>query len=88
MDSILKPEHQNELQKYLQFFKLKRDESLREATIAVDQCKESTLRDEVYAKQDVEAAINALGDEMKRTLESELQNIIRMSGVYISSLMT
>jgi uncharacterized phage infection (PIP) family protein YhgE len=35
MDSSLKPEHQAELQKYLQFFKLKRDESIKEASIAV-----------------------------------------------------
>ncbi len=72
MDSSLKPEHQAELQKYLQFFKLKRDESIKEASIAVEQCKDQSLRDEVYSKTDVEEVINALGEEMKRTLESEL----------------
>ena len=88
MESALKSEHQGELQKYLQFFKLKRDESLSEASVAIQQCKDSNLRDEVYSKEDVEQAVDALGNEMKSTLESELQNIVRMSGVYISSIMS
>lgn len=88
MESALNSEHQGELQKYLQFFKLKRGEAVSEANVAIQQCKDSNLRDEIYSKEDVEQAVDALGEEMKNTLESELQNIVRMSGVYISSLMS
>jgi chromosome segregation ATPase len=85
--SVLKPEHQVELKKFLYFFELKRQESLKELEIAMVESVKNELHDDMmYSRHEVEAMLLSLRYEAKSVLEQELQNITRMSAVYAKTL--
>ena len=87
METVLKPEHQFEVQKFLLFFKQKREESLREADAALSQFASQSVTDLMMSKDEVMELLKAMTSELKTTLEAELANIVRMSAIYIRTLL-
>lgn len=87
MEAALKAEHQFEVQKYLLFFKQKREESLREADAALTQFASQSVTDLMMSKDEVMLLLRDMTQELKSTLEAELANHVRMSAIYIRTLL-
>ena len=88
MEHILSQSHILEVRKYMSFFEHKRKESLNEIQTAFSQCLKKSSTDEILSWAEVESLILGLKDEIRITMDSELQNIVYMSGVYIKILMS
>lgn len=87
MEAILKPEHQEELRKFLHFFELKRAESSKELDTAMKDRAKDEMRNEVmFSREEVETVLIALRSEAKSCLDKELQLITHMSAVYAKTL--
>ena len=50
---MLKSEHQQEISKFLNFLKLKKDKTIKEAENALSDIKEEALIDSIFNKEDV-----------------------------------
>lgn len=87
MDCVLNQPHQQEVYKFLTFFEQKRKESLNEVHTSFSQFS-SRIKEEIFSRSEVESLINELRDEVKMTLDVELQTIVYMSGVYVKILMS
>ena len=88
MEYALNSAHVQEVKKYVNFFEQKRRESLSEINTSFQQFFANKIKDEILSKAEVETLINDLHQEIKTTIDSELQNIVYMSGVYIKILMS
>ena len=71
----------------MDYFALKRKETLSEIQAAFTQVLKSSSKDEILSWSEVESFINDLKSEVQHTVDSELQNVVYMSGVYIKILM-
>lgn len=87
MDYTLSPSHTQEVKKFVDYFELKRKETLSEIQAAFTQVLKSSSKDEILSWSEVETFINDLKSEVQHTVDSELQNVVYMSGVYIKILM-
>lgn len=88
MDYVLNAGHLQEVRKFVTFFEAKRKESINEIQTAFAQCLKSNAKDEILSWSEVENIIKDLKDEVRITVDSELQNIVYMSGVYVKILMS
>ena len=88
MEYALNSAHVQEVKIYVNFFEQKRRESLSEINTSFQQFFANKIKDEILSKAEVETLINDLHQEIKTTIDSELQNIVYMSGVYIKILMS
>eukprot|EP00743_Colponemidia_sp_Colp-15_P004213 GILK01004545.1.p1 GENE.GILK01004545.1~~GILK01004545.1.p1 ORF type:complete len:276 (-),score=79.74 GILK01004545.1:138-932(-) len=79
--------HQEELKRYLHFFKLKREFHLKEVENIVNDFKEDRLLDDVFSKEEVETLIDNLSATLRNTLQTELQGSSRMSAIYVRQLL-
>ena len=88
MDHMLNANHVQEVRKYVTFFEQKRRESVKEIHTSFGQFQERKIKDDILSRAEVESLMNELRDEIKTTLDTELQTIVYMSGVYIKILMS
>ena len=88
MEYVLNPSHLQEVRRYIDFFELKRKETLNEIEAAFNQTLKKTSQDEILSWTEVENLIKDLKSELRSTVDSELQNVVYMSGVYIKILMS
>lgn len=88
MEYPLNSTHLQEVQKFVNFFEAKRKESIFYINSSFQQCLEKKINDDILSKSEVETLINDLRDEIKLTVDLELQNIVYMSGVYVKILMS
>ena len=88
METSLNPTHLQEVQKFVRFFEQKRRESRNEVQTSFSQFQSSKIKDDILSRTEVESLISDLRDEIKITIDTELQTIVYMSGVYIKILMS
>jgi hypothetical protein len=88
MEYILSQGHLQEMRRYMDFFAQKRKETLNEIEAAFNQTLKKSSKDEILSWSEVESLISDLKSELKSTVDSELQNVVYMSGVYIKILMS
>ena len=88
MEYVLNPSHHQEVRRYMDFFAQKRKETLNEIEAAFNQTLKKTNPDEILSWTEVENLIKDLKSELRSTVDSELQNVVYMSGVYIKILMS
>jgi len=84
----LSGDHQMEIHKYLKFLKTKINQSVTRVDNAFSNFKEDKLKEgEMYNTDDVETMTDELQEDVKGTCESEMTNLVRMSGVFIQMLL-
>lgn len=88
MEYTLSPGHTQEVKRFMDFFVIKRKETINEIQAAFAQVLRSNAKDEILSWNEVETLINDLKSEVQHTVDSELQNVVYMSGVYVKILMS
>lgn len=74
------------MQSYLRFAKGNREENMREVSQSFDDVREYKLLDAVYTKDDVRALVDELADEVRSTVEKELQNNVHVAAAMLKSV--
>jgi hypothetical protein len=77
------PEHKDLLHRYLSFFKLKMAEGSQQAKLAVCDVRDENKKHGVFSRQQVDEIFDKLEEEVHETIQGEMENFYRMSGVFI-----
>jgi len=85
---MLKSEHQLEINKYLNFMKLKKDKCIKEVEAAFSDMKSDVLVESIYNKEDVEEILQKFLAETTKIMETDVTNLIRSSGAYVQTALT
>eukprot|EP00744_Colponema_vietnamica_P019546 GILI01027670.1.p1 GENE.GILI01027670.1~~GILI01027670.1.p1 ORF type:complete len:257 (-),score=56.12 GILI01027670.1:40-783(-) len=78
--------HQEELRRFSQFLKTKRDQSLREVDAVLKEFKSDRIVDDVFSAEEVAQLLNDFASTLRSTLQTELQMTSRMSSVFVRKL--
>ena len=82
---VLSAEHEDQLKKYLRFFRGKRDVQLQEVAATIRDQREMLLED-MYTRDDVVRILDSLGDATRATVMTDLQATVNMSVLVLRQL--
>jgi len=81
-------DHQVELNRYLNHFRAKKDGVIKEVDLALNEFREDNVQDSIFNREDVEAMMDKLKEEMRKVLDQEITNLVRVSGIYVQTVLT
>lgn len=76
------------MQSYLRFAKGKREENMREVELTFSDVREYKLLDTVYTKDEVRAMVDEISEEVKATMEKELENNTHVAAAMLKTLLS
>lgn len=82
----LDAENQEQIIKYLKFFKNKRDIAIDRVDGDFDDCKSDRLHEDMYTKDDVEQMLDHLNIVVKDNMRNEVQTILGMNVLLMKQL--
>lgn len=74
---------QKELQSFLNFFNLKKQEAMKEVELEFNDFTSHSIADTLYNKDDIQELIEKLQKNLSVLLNKEVSKMIHMSGVYV-----
>eukprot|EP01022_Parablepharisma_sp_SALTPOND_P026631 TRINITY_DN64514_c2_g1_i1.p3 TRINITY_DN64514_c2_g1~~TRINITY_DN64514_c2_g1_i1.p3 ORF type:complete len:300 (-),score=69.84 TRINITY_DN64514_c2_g1_i1:71-970(-) len=93
----LTEEHKEMLMKYIKFFKIKNDHSVKEVNLAIKDIRDDKftpfsqpfyrITGDLYSRAEVEEMFNKVTSEVSKTLANELDASTRMAAVFVQMVM-
>lgn len=83
----LSPENEEQIRKYLRFFRQKKDATLRTINSEFDDAVQGRLNDDMYSKEDVLDFVDFLKSSIKNQVNTDFGTSINMSALAVSQLL-